>query len=210
MGPGHVENVADLACRTRAGRTAASATSHSRSTSRYSRWTRTTASPSATCPGTPPARALRAAAAQSRRRRMLERAAELLRGKTKVAILAGAGARGAGDELEELAEMLGAAIVKALLGKDCVPDDSPYVHRRHRRGRHASVAGGLRAAATRSSSSARSFPYIEFLPQPGQAGLRADRRPARADRPAPSRRRRPRGRRPGDAAAADPAARAQR
>src|SRR5207244_13483001 len=36
-------------------------------------------------------------------RAYLERAAELLREKTKPAILAGAGARGAGDELEQLA-----------------------------------------------------------------------------------------------------------
>jgi pyruvate dehydrogenase (quinone)/pyruvate oxidase len=82
-------------------------------------------------------------------------------------ILAGAGARGAGKELEELAEKLGAVIVKALLGKDSVPDDSPY------------VAGGTGVVGTRPSQEAfeqcdalviagSSFPYIEFLPKPGQ------------------------------------------
>jgi pyruvate dehydrogenase (quinone)/pyruvate oxidase len=97
----------------------------------------------------------------------LERAAELLRGKTKPAILAGAGARGAGPELEELAEKLGGVIVKALLGKDSVPDDSPY------------VAGGTGVVGTRPSQEAfqscdafvivgSSFPYIEFLPNPGE------------------------------------------
>jgi pyruvate dehydrogenase (quinone)/pyruvate oxidase len=100
-------------------------------------------------------------------REHLERAAELLRGKTKPAILAGAGARGAGAELEELAEKLGAVIVKALLGKDAVPDDSPY------------VAGGTGVVGTRPAQEAfqqcdafvivgSSFPYIEFLPSPGQ------------------------------------------
>jgi pyruvate dehydrogenase (quinone) len=97
----------------------------------------------------------------------VERAAEALRGRRKPAILAGAGARGAGDELVELAEKLGAPIVKALLGKDCVPDDHPY------------VAGGTGVVGTRPSYEAfaecdalvivgSSFPYIEFLPQPGQ------------------------------------------
>jgi pyruvate dehydrogenase (quinone) len=96
----------------------------------------------------------------------LERAAELLRGKTRVAILAGAGARGAGAELEALAERLGGVIVKALLGKDSVPDDNPY------------VTGGTGVVGTRPSQEAfqqcdalvivgSSFPYIEFLPEPG-------------------------------------------
>jgi pyruvate dehydrogenase (quinone)/pyruvate oxidase len=112
-------------------------------------------------------------------RAQIELAAERLRGKTKVAILAGAGARGAGDELEELAEKLGAVIVKAMLGKDCVPDDSPY------------VTGGTGVVGTRPSQQAfaqcdallivgSSFPYIEFLPDPGQAvGVQIDDKPER-------------------------------
>jgi pyruvate dehydrogenase (quinone)/pyruvate oxidase len=55
----------------------------------------------------------------------LEAAAAILEGKKRIAILAGAGARGAGHELEEVAEKLGAPIIKAMLGKDCVPDNSP-------------------------------------------------------------------------------------
>ncbi len=56
----------------------------------------------------------------------LRSAAEILNTGTKVAILAGQGALGAGAELENVAEILGAPIVKALLGKACVDDDSPY------------------------------------------------------------------------------------
>src|ERR671937_2995231 len=56
----------------------------------------------------------------------LERAARLFEGRKRIVILAGAGARGAGAELEQLAEKLKAPIVKPMLGKDCVPDDSPY------------------------------------------------------------------------------------
>jgi pyruvate dehydrogenase (quinone)/pyruvate oxidase len=56
----------------------------------------------------------------------IERAAEVLNSGKRVAILAGRGAIGAADELETAAERLGAPIVKALLGKGAVPDDSPY------------------------------------------------------------------------------------
>jgi pyruvate dehydrogenase (quinone) len=98
----------------------------------------------------------------------LRRAAELLRGRTRPTILAGQGARGARAELEQLAEVLGAPIAKASLGKDCVPDDHPY------------VTGGIGVLGTRPTQDAMegcdafvlvgsSMPYIEFLPQPGQA-----------------------------------------
>jgi pyruvate dehydrogenase (quinone)/pyruvate oxidase len=56
----------------------------------------------------------------------LERAADILNQGKKVAILAGRGALNATDELEQTAELLAAPIVKALLGKAAVPDDSPY------------------------------------------------------------------------------------
>jgi pyruvate dehydrogenase (quinone) len=101
-------------------------------------------------------------------REELERAAEVLNGATRIAICAGQGARGAGDELEEVAEILGAPIAKAALGKDCVPDDSPY------------TTGGLAFAGTRPSQEAMeecdgflivgsSTTYYDFWPQPGQA-----------------------------------------
>jgi pyruvate dehydrogenase (quinone)/pyruvate oxidase len=97
----------------------------------------------------------------------VERAAELLRGKKHVVILAGNGARNAGDELEALAERLAAPIIKPLLGKDVVPDDSPY------------CLGGVGLLGTRPAQNAleqcdallmvgTSFPYIEYLPKPGQ------------------------------------------
>jgi len=98
----------------------------------------------------------------------LERAAEILNKGKKVVILAGQGALHATDELEEAAELLGAPIVKALLGKACVPDDSPY------------TTGGIGLLGTRPSQDAlencdtmlivgTSFPYIEFYPKPGEA-----------------------------------------
>ncbi len=101
-------------------------------------------------------------------RQDLEAAAQALRGRTKVAILAGAGARGCGDELEAVAETLGAPIIKAMLGKDCVPDDSPY------------TTGSIALVGTRPSEEAMescdallvvgsTMPYIEFYPSPGQA-----------------------------------------
>lgn len=98
----------------------------------------------------------------------LRRAASLLDDGKRVAILAGRGALGASDELEAMAERLDAPIVKALLGRAAVPDDSPY------------TTGTVGLLGTRPSQEAlercdtllmvgTSFPYIEFLPKPGQA-----------------------------------------
>jgi pyruvate dehydrogenase (quinone)/pyruvate oxidase len=109
----------------------------------------------------------------------LKDAAALLNGTSKPAILAGAGARGAGKELEQLAEVLGAPIVKAQLGKDCVPDDSPY------------TTGPIALVGSRPSEEAleqcdalvivgSTMPYIEFYPAPGQAVcVQIDDRPER-------------------------------
>jgi pyruvate dehydrogenase (quinone) len=94
----------------------------------------------------------------------LERAAEVLNKGKRIAILAGQGALEAGAELEYIAELLGAPIVKALLGKSCVPDDSPY------------TTGGIGLLGTKPSEEAlqncdtlfivgSSFPYIEFYPK---------------------------------------------
>lgn len=98
----------------------------------------------------------------------LEKAAEILNDGKRIAILAGQGAIGAGQELEYIADTLGAPIIKALLGKCCVPDDSPY------------TTGGLGLLGTAPSEDAikncdtlliigSSFPYIEFYPKPGEA-----------------------------------------
>jgi pyruvate dehydrogenase (quinone) len=98
----------------------------------------------------------------------LANAAELLNAGKKVAILAGRGALRATDELEQMADRLAAPIVKALLGKAAVSDDSPY------------TTGCVGLLGTKPSQEAleecdtllmvgTSFPYIEFLPKPGQA-----------------------------------------
>ena len=98
----------------------------------------------------------------------LKRAAEILNNGKKIAILAGQGALKATDALEQTADKLGAPIVKALLGKAAVPDDSPF------------TTGGIGLLGTRPSQEAletcdtlliggSSLPYIEFLPKPGKA-----------------------------------------
>jgi len=98
----------------------------------------------------------------------LRRAADILNAAKKPVILAGRGALGAGKELEEVAEILGAPICKPVLGKACVPDESPY------------TTGGVGLLGTRPSQDAlegcetllivgSSFPYIEFYPKPGRA-----------------------------------------
>lgn len=110
---------------------------------------------------------------------LLGRAAELLNHGSKTVILAGRGALGAGEALEVLADQLGAPIVKALLGKAVVPDDSPF------------TTGGIGLLGTRPSEMAMeecdtllmvgtNFPYLEFFPPPGQArAAQIDRDPAR-------------------------------
>jgi pyruvate dehydrogenase (quinone) len=95
-------------------------------------------------------------------------AAELLNEGKKVAILAGQGALGATDELEKLADVLAGPVVKPLLGKACVPDDSPY------------TTGGIGLLGTRPSELAMegcdtllivgsSFPYERWYPKMDQA-----------------------------------------
>jgi pyruvate dehydrogenase (quinone) len=104
----------------------------------------------------------------------LDRAAEILNAGQRVALLVGQGARGAGSEVREVADRLGAGLAKALLGKDVVPDTLPYV----------TGAIGLLGTAPSTRMMRRcdtllmvgsSFPYSEFLPQPGQArGIQID------------------------------------
>jgi pyruvate dehydrogenase (quinone)/pyruvate oxidase len=94
----------------------------------------------------------------------LNAAANLLNKGKHIAILAGQGALHAGDELLQLAEVLGAPIIKPLLGKGCVPDNSPY------------TTGGIGLLGTAPSEDAladcdtllmvgTSYPYIEYLPK---------------------------------------------
>ena len=164
MGPTHVENVVDLACRTAiAYRTVSHITFpvdlQEQEVKKRQRSKRNI-----------PHHTSRAEAegAMLADPADLDKAAEILNKGKRVAILAGRGAIGAGDELEQLAEMLGAPIVKPLLGKAAVPDDSPY------------TTGGIGLLGTRPSQDVMencdtllmvgtSFPYIEFLPKRGQA-----------------------------------------
>src|SRR5207248_4663629 len=112
-------------------------------------------------------------------REALQRAADLINKGSKVAILAGQGCLGARDEVTQLAEQTGGVIVKPLLGKGVVPDDSPY------------TTGGIGLLGTAPSQDAMrecdtlvivgsSFPYYEFYPKPGQAkSVQIDMDPAR-------------------------------
>jgi pyruvate dehydrogenase (quinone)/pyruvate oxidase len=98
----------------------------------------------------------------------LARAAALLNSGKKTAILAGRGALDAGAQLLAIAERLAAPIIKPLLGKGAVPDDSPF------------TTGGIGLLGTKPSQEAlancdtlliagSSFPYIEYYPKPGDA-----------------------------------------
>lgn len=104
----------------------------------------------------------------------LQAAADILNKGNKVAMLIGAGASGATDEVIQVAELLGAGIAKALLGKDVLPDDLPF------------VTGSIGLLGTKPSWNlmmdcdtllmvGSSFPYSEFLPKEGQArGIQID------------------------------------
>ncbi|WP_328874882.1 thiamine pyrophosphate-requiring protein [Streptomyces sp. NBC_00287] len=104
----------------------------------------------------------------------IERAAEILNSGDKVAILVGQGAAGARAEVERMAEVLGAGVAKALLGKDVLSDELPY------------VTGAIGLLGTRPSyelmrdcdtllTIGSSFPYTQFLPDFGSArGVQID------------------------------------
>lgn len=98
----------------------------------------------------------------------VERAAAVLNEGSRVAILIGQGARGAAEQVREVAELLGAGVAKALLGKDVLPDDVPY------------VTGSIGLLGTRPSYElmrdcdtllivGSNFPYSQFLPEFGDA-----------------------------------------
>jgi pyruvate dehydrogenase (quinone) len=98
----------------------------------------------------------------------VQQAAEILNAGSKVAILVGQGARGAAAEVQQLAELTGAGVTKALLGKDVLADDLPY------------VTGSIGLLGTRPSYElmrdcdtllivGSNFPYSQFLPKFGQA-----------------------------------------
>jgi pyruvate dehydrogenase (quinone) len=98
----------------------------------------------------------------------LQRAAKILNAGEKVAMLIGAGAKGAEEEVMQVAELLGAGVAKALLGRSVLPDDLSY------------VTGSIGLLGTKPSWDLMSdcdtllmvgsgFPYSEYLPKEGQA-----------------------------------------
>jgi len=99
---------------------------------------------------------------------MIQKAADIINKGSKVTVFVGRGALGAREEVGQLAEIVGGPVVKALLGKAVLPDRSPY------------TTGGLGLLGTAPSVDAMeecdtlimigtSYPYMEFLPKPGQA-----------------------------------------
>jgi pyruvate dehydrogenase (quinone) len=104
----------------------------------------------------------------------LRHAADILNAGSRVAMLVGAGALNAGSEVLEIADVLGAGVAKALLGKAAVPDDVPF------------VTGAIGLLGTKPSWDlmmecdtllmvGTSFPYSEYLPKPRQArGIQID------------------------------------
>jgi pyruvate dehydrogenase (quinone) len=105
---------------------------------------------------------------------LVRRAAEILNAGSKVAILVGQGAKGAAREVEHLADLLGAGVAKALNGRAVVSDELPY------------VTGSIGLLGTKPTNDmiegcdtflmiGSSFPYSEWLPEPGQArGVQID------------------------------------
>lgn len=99
---------------------------------------------------------------------LLERAADLINQCSKPAILVGRGALGCRDEITNLADTIAAPVIKALLGKAVIPDDSPF------------TTGGIGLLGTAPSQDAMeecdlllivgsSFPYLDFYPKPNKA-----------------------------------------
>jgi pyruvate dehydrogenase (quinone) len=104
----------------------------------------------------------------------LRKAADILNAGSKVAMLVGQGARGARAEVMEIADVLGAGVAKALLGKDVLSDELPY------------VTGSIGLLGTRPSyemmmdcdtllTVGSNFPYTQFMPEFDQArGIQID------------------------------------
>jgi pyruvate dehydrogenase (quinone) len=105
---------------------------------------------------------------------LVRRAGEILNAGSKVAILVGQGAKGAAREVEHLADLLGAGVAKALNGRAVLSDELPY------------VTGSIGLLGTKPTNDmiegcdtflmiGSSFPYSEWLPEPGQArGVQID------------------------------------
>ena len=164
MAPGHVENVVELACRSALTRRGVAHITmpvdiQSQPAEERQRSERNVAHHVSN---------IRARSAMLPDEAQLARAAELLSSGKRTVILAGRGALGCADQLSAVADCLAAPVVKPLLGKGSLPDDSPF------------TTGGIGLLGTRPSQEAlaecdtlliagSSFPYIEYYPKPGQA-----------------------------------------
>jgi pyruvate dehydrogenase (quinone) len=164
MGPAHAVNCVDMAIRTSYARKGVShicipkdiqewpVTDKHRSNANVSHHSGDWSRPSTAKPAAP----------------LFKAAADIINKGSKVAIFVGRGALGAREEVGQLAEIVGGPVIKALLGKAVLPDRSPY------------TTGGLGLLGTAPSVDAMeecdtlimigtSYPYMEFLPKPGQA-----------------------------------------
>ena len=164
MGPTHVENVADLACRSAIGK---------RGVAHISFPISFQSMPAESQKPTPRNKPHHESRVPGRGGAIpdasaLQDAADVLNTGQKIYLLAGRGALGATDELLQVAETLGAPIGKALLGKAVIPDDNPY------------TTGSVGYLGTDASQTAfdtcdtllmvgSSMPYLEYLPKPGKA-----------------------------------------
>jgi pyruvate dehydrogenase (quinone) len=164
MGPAHVVNVVDEAIKTALARRTVA---HITIPKDIQEWTARD-QPRSSSNVTKHSADLFAAAHPVPPAQLLHQAADLINDGSRVAILAGRGCLGAREEVLELAEKVGAPIIKPLLGKAVVPDDSPY------------STGGIGLLGTAPSQDALAecdtliiagsgFPYMEFYPKPGQA-----------------------------------------
>jgi pyruvate dehydrogenase (quinone) len=175
MGPAHVQNVVDEAIKTAMGRRSVV---HVTIPKDIQEWT---ASENGRSRANIPHHSadLYAESSPLPSQAHLREAADLINRGAKVAILAGRGALAARAEVLELAERVAGPVVKPLLGKGVVPDDSPY------------TTGGVGLLGTAPSQDAMqgcdtlvmlgtSFPYMEFYPKPGAAKcVQIDTDPAR-------------------------------
>jgi pyruvate dehydrogenase (quinone) len=164
MGPSHAVNVVDMAVRTAYGRKGVAhicipkdiqeweVSDKHRSSGNVAQHSGDWSVPSSAKP------------AQS----LIQKAADVINDGSRVAIFVGRGALACREEVSQLAKTVGGPVVKALLGKAVLPDRSPY------------TTGGLGLLGTAPSVDAMeecdtlimigtSYPYMEFLPKPGQA-----------------------------------------
>ena len=164
MGPGHVHNVVDEAIKVSLSRRTVT---HLTIPKDIQEWTSSDAAPSAANISQHSA-SLFAGASPLPGGELLRQGAAIINAGKKVAILAGRGCLNARSEVLEIAERVAGPIIKPLLGKGVVPDDSVY------------TTGGIGLLGTAPSQEAMrdcdtliilgsSFPYLEFYPAPGQA-----------------------------------------